>query len=329
MPFPRAHTTWLLALALGVLPACGDEVVHVCASGSGAKACARDAQAEVSPDVPSDAGAPPPDADASLAEPAPPDASPEVAGACASAPSGTKVIDVPGSCRATICDGAGNAAGAIVDRSNVPASPSPCLEGTCDELGRAGTAPLASGTVCAAGPGGKVCDGAGSCVECLRTRDCAPGLYCAASHRCGTAACTDLDCGGACAPCELGKRCHVDADCKSYACDAASATCIQSQCLDHVQDGNETDLDCGGGICAGCELGQRCLLDQDCKSQACDTVTSKCISDGCADHRTDGAETDVDCGGGACPACEVGKRCKFNGDCPAGHVCLGVQKMCS
>jgi hypothetical protein len=248
---------------------------------------------------------------------------------CVNAPSGTSVLDVPADCHATICDGAGRAAGVVVAQSNVPMPAAPCLVGTCDALGHAGTVPLPAGAACSAGPGGVMCDGAGRCVECNRTRDCAPGLYCNVSHRCGAAPCTDLDCGGACAPCDLGKRCLIDADCQSFACDADVAKCVLNQCLDHVRDGNETDLDCGGGICKGCELGQACLLDEDCKSQACDAISLQCISNACADHRADGTETDVDCGGGACPSCQPGQKCGFNGDCTPGHVCLGVPKVCS
>jgi hypothetical protein len=251
------------------------------------------------------------------------------AGRCVTmpAPSGTKVLDVPADCHATICDGAGHVAGAVVAQSNVPLPNGPCRVGTCDALGRVGAAPLPAGTACAAAPGRSVCDGVGSCVECNRTQDCAPGLYCDTSHHCGSTPCTDLDCGGACPPCDLGKRCAIDEDCQSFACDVASATCIQNQCLDHVQDGNETDLDCGGGLCKGCELGQGCLLDSDCLSQACDAATSKCISDTCADHRADAYETDVDCGGAACESCSTGKKCKSSFDCMSGHFC-NAQKVC-
>jgi hypothetical protein len=43
----------------------------------------------------------------------------------------------------------------------------------------------------------------------------------------------------------------------------------------------------------------------------------------------DGAETDVDCGGGTCPPCGFGKACKVGTDCATGacdalmHTCLG------
>jgi hypothetical protein len=36
----------------------------------------------------------------------------------------------------------------------------------------------------------------------------------------------------------------------------------------------------------------------------------------------DGNETDVDCGGGTCPACAIGKHCKVDGDCASGG-CIG------
>ena len=36
-----------------------------------------------------------------------------------------------------------------------------------------------------------------------------------------------------------------------------------------TDDGAETDLDCGGGSCAPCGGGKRCLADEDCASGAC------------------------------------------------------------
>jgi hypothetical protein len=187
--------------------------------------------------------------------------------------------------------------------------------------------PLAAGTACTLGARTGKCDGAGACVECNHTSDCAPGLFCDARHACGSVPCTDLDCGGACGPCGLGKRCLLDSDCQSFACDAASTTCILNQCLDHRQDGDETDADCGGA-CPGCALGQSCLLDEDCKSMACDALLLKCVSNQCGDRRHDGQETDVDCGGPACNSCGPGQACKSSLDCASGHICSG-SKVCT
>jgi hypothetical protein len=243
------------------------------------------------------------------------------------APLGSRIPDVPADCHAALCDGHGNVVSLAVDVINVPLSDQPCQAAGCTAFGDTVMKPLGAGTVCHVGARQGTCDGAGSCVECNRTADCPPGLFCDAHHFCGSAPCTDVDCGGACGPCGLGKRCVADSDCQSFACDAATTTCIQDQCSDHRQDGDETDADCGG-TCQGCAFGQACLLDDDCKYQACDTLTLRCISNQCADHRQDGQETGIDCGGGACAACTTGGGCNSNLDCQSGHVCLG-SKVCS
>jgi hypothetical protein len=247
------------------------------------------------------------------------------AGRCeiVNAPSGATVPNVPADCHASMCDGSGHATSVLVDRTNVPKA-GPCEVAACDASGAAQMTPLAAGTACSAGPRTAMCDGAGTCVECNHSTDCPSGLTCDAHHSCASVPCTDLDCGGACAPCGLGKHCLADSDCLSLACDAATTTCIQDLCQDHRQDGNETDADCGGGTCVGCDVGQSCVLDADCKLQACDVATLKCISSQCADGRLDGVETDIDCGGsGGCMACTVGRGCKSNFDCVSGHFCNG------
>ena len=38
---------------------------------------------------------------------------------------------------------------------------------------------------------------------------------------------SDVDCGGMCAECELDKKCRVDSDCKSHACDPYKLLCIE------------------------------------------------------------------------------------------------------
>ena len=152
-------------------------------------------------------------------------------------------------------------------------------------------------------------------------------MSCSATGQCVSEPCTDTGCGGACPPCGDGRKCKIDTDCASYACDAALHTCAADQCEDHQQDGLETDTDCGGGLCMACALGKSCLVSPDCASLACDGVTLVCVGDVCSDHRQDGDETDADCGGSSCDSCTVGKKCKSNFDCTAGHVCA-VSKVC-
>jgi hypothetical protein len=66
-------------------------------------------------------------------------------------------------------------------------------------------------------------------------------------------------------------------------------------CLDGQQNGDETDVDCGGS-CPACDLEQMCPLDADCDSLSC-TDGDACVAATCDDGKKDGAETDIDCGG--------------------------------
>ena len=91
-----------------------------------------------------------------------------------------------------------------------------------------------------------------------------------------------------------------------------------------MKDGLETDVDCGGGVCAGCAVGKHCQIDPDCAAQACDAGSLTCVANQCSDHRLDGVETDVDCGGAnACPRCAAGKKCITTSDCATGLSCPG------
>jgi hypothetical protein len=75
------------------------------------------------------------------------------------------------------------------------------------------------------------------------------------------------------------------------------------------------------GPLAGASVGQKCSVNADCASDACDAYSLVCVRNQCADHRTDGAESDVDCGGPTCARCQTGRKCGSNTDCVAGHVC--------
>jgi hypothetical protein len=91
-----------------------------------------------------------------------------------------------------------------------------------------------------------------------------------------------------------------------------------------VQDGTETGIDCGGGICPGCPLGTGCLIDADCAYLACDALSHICVADSCADHRLAGEESDIDCGGTVCTTrCAIGKKCITPSDCALGLSCPG------
>jgi hypothetical protein len=277
----------------------------------------------------------------------------------------------PPDCKDSACDGNGMVVNTI-DETNVPVSSNPCLLGTCDGSGTPGTTAAPSGTTCTNATNGKVCDGAGDCVQCVTSADCATGASCDVTHTCVAASCTngvkdnsetDTDCGGPnCGPCPDLEMCQANADCIDKLCSGnicskptctdgsqngaetdidcgggvcgackatqgckANTDCVGQQCgggkctpncMDGTQDNTETDIDCGGGGCTTCALGKKCLADADCGSNACDALSLKCVATQCTDNRVDGNETDVDCGGGTCPSgCATGKNCKVDGDC--------------
>lgn len=108
---------------------------------------------------------------------------------------------------------------------------------------------------------------------------------------------TDVDCGGALCPeqCSPGSKCLVDTDCAydgscenstckvgfglpcqfdshclSEHCDPDRLTCTYIKpCFDAEENGNETDVDCGGVDCAPCPVGKDCMFDTDCSSGEC------------------------------------------------------------
>ena len=90
-------------------------------------------------------------------------------------------------------------------------------------------------------------------------------------------------------------------------------------CIDGVQNGDETDVDCGGS-CNGCEVDQTCAVDADCASLSCEATV--CVAASCEDSKQNGSETDVDCGGDCDADCLDGDSCELGGDCESG-VCTG------
>jgi hypothetical protein len=78
---------------------------------------------------------------------------------------------------------------------------------------------------------------------------------------------TDVDCGGGCPACEVGKGCGADADCASQYC--ASGTCATNSCDDEVLNGGEAGVDCGGPCPERCPEGTTCSQGDDCASGIC------------------------------------------------------------
>ena len=143
--------------------------------------------------------------------------------------------------------------------------------------------------------------------------------------------------------CGVGGGCQEDADCSTAACDTTvtpnvcrSITAAES-CANSIQDGQETDVDCGGAACftvpAQCGSGQGCYKWSDCQTGLCFDMTmavpAACTTTGvisggctcvsCYDGIKNGDESDIDCGGSSCRSCDTNSVCLVATDCLTGN----------
>jgi hypothetical protein len=96
-------------------------------------------------------------------------------------------------------------------------------------------------------------------------------------------------------------------------------------CQDGVQNGAESDVDCGGSVCPKCGTGRLCATGGDCESGVCDQNCTlfifcdpyRCVAPSCSDRVKNGQESDVDCGG-SCGPCDLGRLCNSDTDCASG-----------
>lgn len=193
------------------------------------------------------------------------------AGACgwSVVSNGTPVAQqAEGDCQTAICED-----GTVVfvaDESDTPVVSGRCERGVCDSSGPK-VESLSSGTACEGG----YCDPTGECVECTKAAHC-PGGTCVGGA-CVAASCddtfktgneTDIDCGGDCTACALGKDCNDGSDCTTGVC--KNGMC-QASCADGSLNQDETDIDCGGS-CGPCTYGDVCQKNSDCTSGSCSGV---------------------------------------------------------
>ena len=152
-----------------------------------------------------------------------------------------------------------------------------------------------------------------------------------------------VDCGQYCDNrCADNTACTENEDCENKVCDPMKKLCLPATCHDSMQNGGESDIDCGGS-CAGCDPGKNCEAGTDCRdgncvtgaccAVPCDGVCRTCstgacvfVPDGenpnsvcpgptngcdgaghcttCTDGHLSPDETDIDCGGPICPPCK-------------------------
>ncbi|AKV04453.1 Tryptophan synthase alpha chain [Labilithrix luteola] len=179
------------------------------------------------------------------------------------------------------------------------------------------------------GSSGKACaDNAG----CAAPADCV-SLVCKGSHCAPPSSTdavkngdeTDVDCGGSSTNakrCDDLKACKLATDCTSKVC--TGNVCQVPTSTDNVQNGDETDVDCGGSSTNAkrCDDLKACKLPADCASKVC--TGDVCQVPTSTDNVQNGDETDVDCGGSSTNAkrCDDLKACKVATDCTS-KVCTG------
>ena len=187
------------------------------------------------------------------------------------------------------------------------------------------------------GAGGDMTTGTGGAKPCAMASEC-PG----ADTECKTRACKAGTCGfdfGA-----DGKLLAAQSmkDCLKAVCDGAGTTKSIPDDADKPDDANDCTADtCVAGVPtftplaagAACAMGGgkkctatstcvACVASGDCVSLVCDPTTNTCSPAGCGDAVKNGAETDLNCGGAACPPCVTGKMCLVGADC-VGGTCAG------
>jgi hypothetical protein len=162
-----------------------------------------------------------------------------------------------------------------------------------------------------------VCDDEISCTDdaCNEESDscdfvpdnslCDDGAFCNGAEVCGAEGCTS-----GVAPCDDGLNCTDDA------CNESLQSC------EYTPDNSVCD---NGLFCDGeetCEVNAGCVSGTPPCAELCDEDYHTCIS--CSDEMQNGAETDIDCGGGYCDACVDGLSCAVDTDCQSGNCEAGV-----
>jgi hypothetical protein len=183
---------------------------------------------------------------------------------------------------------------------------------------------------------GEACDGSD-----LRGKGCSDFGFTGGSLRCDaqcafdTVSCTVCDGDGIAEPGEACDGSDLDGmSCKDFGFAGGKLKCIDCEfvteqcttgigdtCSNGVQDGDESDTDCGGS-CSPCSNGERCMSDGDCGSGVCDVSTGRCTPEHCVNNRLDAQETDIDCGGVCTRKCDIGQFCIYDDDCVAGALCV-------
>ncbi len=193
------------------------------------------------------------------------------------------------------------------------------------------TSSSTSSTTSSSGTGGT-----GGSPACMAASEC-PG----ADTECRKRTCVGGVCGTDDTPMGTTLATQTAGDCKTAICDGAGNIGSTPNNTDKKDDANSCTTDgCSAGtvthvpvtagtpcsgpngakVCSAAGVCVECVANGDCASNVC--KTNICVAAQCNDLTKNGAETDVDCGGGGCPPCGFDKICGSSNDCVS-QSCVG------
>jgi hypothetical protein len=200
---------------------------------------------------------------------------------------------------------------------------------------------------------GEWCDTAGDSATC--DADCSPVdcgdryVNAAAAEQCDNAGesatcdadCTAPSCGDAVINRSAGEDCddgtetaRCDADCTPAACGDGHVNAAAGEQCDTEGESATCDSDCTLPMCGDSRVNPAAGEDCDGNTPAAGSCVSCALvcagpTASCTDGTKNGAETDVDCGGGSCAPCGDGMQCVADADCLSAScvdgVCAAVQ----
>lgn len=284
--------------------------------------------------------------------------------ACVDGMCATKLLDgvdaeaqTSGDCRIVRCRGGE----AVVenDDHDLPLTKTDCDDELCTN-GQPSIVMRAAREPCSTSSG-VLCNGQGTCVECLQDQDCLPS-----SNPCSQAVCES---DGRCAlhpkPANTLLAAQLPGDCQIVICDGAGTQISIADENDLADDANDCTDDacvngapthtarpagtsCGNGLacdaegqCAGCTNNAQCYTPQTCggggKDGVCGCTKTGCEGktcgvwpDGCGGYVScnngliDGDEHGIDCGVSNCGSCGAGATCENGQQCLSGFCVDGV-----
>ncbi|MGD8825343.1 MAG: hypothetical protein PVI24_10205 [Myxococcales bacterium] len=210
-------------------------------------------------------------------------------------------------------------------------------DGVCDPVsGCPGSTNTAAGAACDfASVGDGLCDGAGTCVECLTTTDCTnDGNECTTGPSCTAGTCdtpTPLASGttcsagfcdgaGACVGClsatdctDDGNECTTGPSCTAGTCDTATPLASGTTCSGGVCNGSGLCVECVAGTDCP-DDGNECTTAPSCTAGACDAQTPLASGTTCSAGVCDGS--------GACVGCVSPTDCADDGNECTTNTCV-------